>query len=174
MKSFKRFRQAALATFYVLILGLVGTSFMTEDTSALGVGDSCDDFRDNTLLGIPAWYKYLPGEGVQQINKDGSPGDVVCQPTIKTVTSASGEEEKIPINNILLIVAAIIEILIRVAGLAAFIYLIYGGFLYLTSSGSADQVSKAGSTLLNAAIGLGIAISSTAIIGFFADRFKGS
>ena len=174
MKNFKRFRRAILTTFYVVLLGMGGTFFIAKDASAVGVGESCEDFKNNTLLGIPAWYKYLPGEGVQQINKDGTPGDVVCQPTIKTVTSASGEEEKIPINNILLVVAAIIEILIRIAGLAAFIYLIYGGFMYLTSSGDADQVGKAGATLLNAAIGLGIAISATAIVNFFADRFKGS
>lgn len=156
-----------------MVLLLVGTFFVSKSANALVIGDACDDFRGNTLLGIPAWYKYLPGEAVQQINADGTPGNVVCQPTIKTVTSASGEEEKIPINNILLVVAAIIEILIRVAGLAAFIYLIYGGFMYLTSSGNSDQVSKAGATLLNAAIGLGIAISATAILNFFADRFKG-
>ena len=90
---------------------------------------------------------------------------VVCQPTLKTI-----DDEKIPINNILLIVAAITEILIRIAGLAAFIYLIYGGFMYLTSGGNSENISKAGTTLLNAAIGLGIAISATAFISFFAGR----
>jgi Type IV secretion system pilin len=169
----KSLRNIITPAFIAMALVLTGILFVSKSTNALAVGASCDDFRGNTLLGIPAWYKYLPGEGVQQISRDGTPGDVVCQPTIKTVTSASGEEEKIPINNILLIVAAIIEILIRVAGLAAFIYLIYGGFMYLTSSGNSEQVGKAGTTLLNAAIGLGIAISATAIINFFAGRFKG-
>jgi biopolymer transport protein ExbB/TolQ len=54
--------------------------------------------------------------------------------------------------------------------LAAFFYLIYGGFMYLTSSGNAESVKKAGSTLLNAAIGLAIAISATTLVNFFASR----
>lgn len=161
-------------TFLVLFMGVFLAGGFSQTTNAISAGDPCDDFKNNSLLGIPAWYKYLPGQGVQQIRSDGSLGDVVCQPTIQTVENAAGEKEKIPINNILLIVAAIIEILIRIAGLAAFIFLIYGGFLYLTSSGNADNVSKAGSTLLNAAIGLGIAVSATAFINFFAGRFKGS
>lgn len=146
----------------VFTLVMVGA----KSTQALSVGESCDDFKNNNLIGVPAWYKYLPGEGVQQITADGNLGDIVCQPTIKTQ-----EEEKIPINNILLVVAAVIEILIRLAGLVAFVFLIYGGFMYLTSSGNAESISKAGSTLLNAAIGLGIAVSATAFINFFASRF---
>lgn len=171
IKSLKSFLKSICT---VALLSILAFALLSSRANAVAVGEPCDDFRGNTLLGIPAWYKYLPGEGVQQIKADGSLGDVICQPTIQTVTTTRGEKEKIPINNILLIVAAIIEILIRLAGLAAFVFLIYGGFMYLTSSGNADNISKAGSTLLNAAIGLGIAVSATAFINFFAGRFKGS
>lgn len=146
-----------------VVLGVGGTATV----SALNSGESCDA-GDNSLLGVPPWYKYLPAEGITQIVPVAGGGyeeKVICQPTIKAQA-----DEKLPINNILLIVAAFIEILIRVAGLAAFVYLIYGGFMYLTSNGNSENVSKAGSTLLNAAIGLGIAISATAFINFFAGR----
>ncbi len=113
-----------------------------------------------TLLGIPPWYKYLQGEEVQQ--KDGS----VCQPKL---TASNGE---LPKKDLLLIGAAVLEMLIRVAGLAAFAFLIYGGFMYLTSSGNSDSTKKAGSTLLNAAIGLAIAISSTTLVNFFANKLS--
>lgn len=148
---------------------------LSAGSSALSEGDSCggkgqeSEFAENSLLGLPPWYKYLEGEGVMQKVPDGSGGleeVVVCQPQIKTESG----EEAIPTQSILLIIAAVLEILTRVAGLAAFISLVYGGFMYLTSNGNSENVSKAGSTLLNAAIGLAIAISATAIINFFAGR----
>lgn len=124
------------------------------------------EMRNNTLLGIPVWYKYLEGEQVEQKvpTKTGFDTVTVCHPTIET------KGENLPINDILLIIAAIMEMLTRIAGLAAFVFLIYGGFMYLTSSGNSENVGKAGTTLLNAAIGLGIAISATAFINFFAGR----
>lgn len=161
MKVFKKFILVLIISTVLLVLN------GSYRASALNVGDSCD-VGDNSLLGIPTWYKYLPAEGITQIvpvKGGGVEEKVVCQPTLKTI-----DDEKIPINNILLIVAAITEILIRIAGLAAFIFLIYGGFMYLTSSGNSENISKAGTTLLNAAIGLGIAISATAFINFFAGR----
>jgi len=162
MKNIKfTFIFVGLLSILLSFFGLIGSSY------ALDVGDDCDP-PDGSLLGIPTWYKYLPGEGIVQIspkNGGGYTETIVCQPTVKTEG-----EEALPVNNILLIVAAITEILVRVAGFAAFIFLIYGGFMYLTSSGNAENVSKAGSTLLNAAIGLGIAISATAFINFFANK----
>ena len=126
--------------------------------------------KQTTLLGIPTWYKYLGGSEVQQRNPaDGSPAGTVCQPLIWTRA-----DEKLPRRDILLIAAAIIDILLRVAGLAAFFYLLYGGFMYLTSSGNSEGVKKAGSTLLNAAIGLAIAISATTIVNYFAGRLSGT
>ena len=62
--------------------------------------------------------------------------------------------------------------LIAVAGLAALAYLVYGGFMYLTSNGNAEQVKNAGSTLLNAIIGLAIAISATTLVNYIANQLS--
>lgn len=144
---------------------IVALVFAVMLLSLVSFGKSADacTIDDNSLLGIPTWYKYLEGTEVTQDD-----GGVVCQPTI---TLKDGED-KLPKKDILLIVAAVLEILIRIAGIAAFIYLLYGGFMYLTSSGNSESVKNAGSTLLNAAIGLAIAVSATTIINFFANRLS--
>lgn len=146
--------------------------------SALSLGGrayaACPDFKDKTLLGLPVWYKYLDGEMVTNIDpgnpgldSDGNAvGKEVCQPKI------TSEDGKFPKKDIALIAAAVLEMLIRLAGLAAFAYLLYGGFMYLTSSGNSESVKNAGSTLLNAAIGLAIAISAITLINFFANRLS--
>jgi hypothetical protein len=144
-----------------LIILLFGVMLLSSVAFAKSA-EACE-VPDNSLLGIPTWYKYL--DGVEVAQNDGS---VVCQPTIKLKTG----DNKLPKQDILLIVAAVLEILIRIAGIAAFIYLLYGGFMYLTSSGNSESVKNAGSTLLNAAIGLAIAISATTIINFFANRLS--
>ncbi len=146
----------------VLAAAFVGISvFMFSALSLGGRTYACTTNFDKTLLGLPTWYKYLDGEEVEQRD-----GRMVCQPRIES------QDGEFPKKSILLIGAAILDILIRLAGLAAFFYLIYGGFMYLTSSGNSEQVKKAGSTLLNAAIGLAIAISATTLVNFFANRLS--
>lgn len=148
------------------VIGLVLVmSSISSGTVAAASGVPCKIEEKNlSLLGIPTWYKYLDGEEVQQ--EDGS---TACQPSI----GIKAGDDKLPKKDLLLIGAAILEILIRIAGIAAFIYLLYGGFMYLTSSGNSEAVKNAGSTLLNAAIGLAIAVSATTIINFFANRLTG-
>lgn len=129
--------------------------------SLSGNAFACDVPQD-TILGIPPWYTYLEGEEIQQLDSSGSPKtETACQPVVRTRTDLA------------LIMAAILTILIRVAGIAAFIFLLYGGFMYLTSNGNPENVKNAGTTLLNAAIGLAIAISGTVLVNFFAGRLTG-
>lgn len=47
-----------------------------------------------------------------------------------------------------------------VAGVLVFFYIVYGGFLYLTSAGNPEQTKKGGQTILNAVIGLIIVVLS--------------
>ena len=148
------------------VLAIVLLAMFNISISVGAVAVPCE-LKDNSILGIPTWYKYLDGEEVEIRDiKDSSTIRTVCQPVIEPDSGQS-----IPTEDILLVVAAIFDILIRIAGLAAFIFLLYGGFMYLTSSGEAENTKKAGQILLNAAIGLAIAVSATAIVNFVARSF---
>ena len=67
---------------------------------------------------------------------------------------------------------AIFEDLLRVAGVAAVGFVIYGGFRYTTSQGSPEQTGAALGTILHALIGLAIAIIAATSIAFIAHIFK--
>lgn len=99
-----------------------------------------------SFLGFPTWYHYL----------NGTTSGGVCSLQI------SG------LSDIWLIVAAIIEILLRVAALAAIGFIIFGGVQYLTSQGEPDKTTQARHTLIDALVGLLIAIMASALVNFIA------
>lgn len=108
-------------------------------------GASCPG---GNFLVFPPWYKYLDSNGID--------ANGLCTPKINGI------------NDVWLIVAAVIEILLRVAAMAAIGYIIWGGFDYMTSQGEPDKTTKARQTIINALVGLVIAILATVVINFIA------
>jgi hypothetical protein len=67
------------------------------------------------------------------------------------------------------IVLNVIQIaLVLIAYIAGF-FILYGGFLYMTANGNADQVKKGTKSIFNAVIGLVISLSAIAITNFIFD-----
>jgi len=113
-------------------------------------GAGCNFTKPN-FLAFPPWYAYL--KGVQDAQG-------VCTPAITGL------------NDIWLIVAAGIEIMLRIAAIAAVAMVIYGGISYTLSQGDPEKVAKAKNTIINAAVGLVIAIIAAATVGFIAGSIK--
>lgn len=117
--------------------------------------------KSDGFLGFPTWYEYLEvgpynGDpcaitGPSDINPDG--------------TKSFSFEKAIP-----RILLAIVDILLRVAGMVAVGYVIFGGFKYMTSQGDPDALKKAQGTVVGALIGLAIAIVSVTIVTFVGSK----
>lgn len=103
------------------------------------------------FLGFPHWYKYL--EGIEEHTRN-------CAPRLGNV------------NDIWLIALAVVEILLRVAIIAGIIYVLIGGFKYITSRANPDKTSAAKNTVVDGLIGVVIAIVATAAVSFIAGRFN--
>ncbi|MEA2020222.1 MAG: hypothetical protein U9M98_00625 [Patescibacteria group bacterium] len=69
-----------------------------------------------------------------------------------------------PFRNIGQLMNTALSTVIIVSGLVLLIYLIYGGFLYMTGQGNEERIEKAQRVISNAFIGLIIIISTFAII----------
>lgn len=110
----------------------------------------------NRLLGFPTWYNYLPC-----VHDPAYPADPTKM--IPQLTSLS---------DIWLIAMAVLDILLRLAALATIAFIVYGGVLFITSSGDPEKTAKARSTTINAVIGLILAVGATAVVTFVAGRFK--
>lgn len=109
-----------------------------------------------SFLGLEAWFNYLPPSAFRS--------DCTIQ-NFDVLGANSG---------LLLIGLAILDDLIRVAGLIAVGYVIYGGFQYMISQGAPDATKKAQQTIINAVVGLAIAILSASIVTFIGTRLNGA
>jgi hypothetical protein len=70
------------------------------------------------------------------------------------------------------IVMVILNIIVRLAGIAAFIMLIVGGFQYMTAGGDPKRTQAAGSTITYAIFGL-VAVIAAWFIMVFIEKFTG-
>jgi TRAP-type C4-dicarboxylate transport system permease small subunit len=68
------------------------------------------------------------------------------------------------------LIQRLINIALLLAGVVAVIFLIIGGYSYITAGGNAEQAAGAKTTVLNAIIGLIIIFASFLIINFVISR----
>lgn len=117
---------------------------------------------DSTFLGFPAWHNGLTK--VQDTMPD------PLDPS-KRVLVESCSIQMDSLGQIWTIVANVTRAALAVAGFVAVVFIIVGGFQYITSGGNPEKTQKALSVLTNAVVGLLIAIFASAIVGFVASRF---
>ena len=108
------------------------------------------------FFGIPTWYKYI------------DTFDNKCNPVVDFRHGPNGARFNGEV--VLQIALAIVDILLRVGALLAVGYVLYGGFLYLTSQGEPDGTKRGRQAILNALVGLVIAIMASAIVAFIGAR----
>lgn len=113
-----------------------------------------DERCNNSFLGFPAWYAYLDVEYV-----DDKKGCKIVGPA-KTETDASGETiSSVDVAKAApMVFLAVIDILMRLAGMIAFAYVVISGFKFVLSQGNPEKEKAARQTIINALIGLVISI----------------
>lgn len=97
------------------------------------------------LFGFPAWDACLPHRN----------GEIVID----------------DLREIWLVAIPIVESLIRAAAYVAVGFVIWGSILFIKSQGNPGNIASARDTIRDALIGLGIAVSSVALIQYFASKF---
>jgi len=103
---------------------------------------------NDSILGIPSWHAKLEKSPFPE-----------CAPQLDDL------------DNIWLIVLGIADILIRLSIYFAIGFIIYGGVQFVISQGVPDKVAAAKKTILNAVIGLALAVTATAIVSYAAGLF---
>lgn len=124
------------------------------------VAFAADNGCTNSFLGIPTWYKYLNPQ----------PPNCDIELTTKIVNDDGTISEKVDFKDIWLIGFAIIEILSVLAGIAAVVFVIIGGFKFITAQGAPDKTAEARNTILNALVGVLIAIVASRVVAYVAGK----
>jgi hypothetical protein len=116
-----------------------------------------------SFLGLEAWDAYFPNGWFG--GPAGTPGTAcVLNANTNWILPSNGQ------SGLLLIGLAILDDLLRIATLVAVGYVIYGGIQYMISNGSPDATKKAQKTIINALVGLVIAILAASIVSFIGGR----
>ena len=103
------------------------------------------------ILGLPTWYKYLPGE-TDQFGR--------CNPQLNDVNGS------LPIG------VAVLEVLLRFAGIVAVAMVFYGSFKFITSAGNGEAAAGGRKTVINAMVGLIIVIISTGVVSYIGNSIR--
>lgn len=104
-----------------------------------------------TLFGIPSWYSYLD---LQQNSVTGT-CDVV--------------NFNVP-GSFINIGLAILDMALHLAALVAVGFVIYGAFLLVMSRGEPDKAAQGRQAIINALVGLVIALIAVGVVGFLGTK----
>jgi hypothetical protein len=143
-----------VAIFYLLI-SICGSLFIAPPQVAANAPNNCAGSYDG-FLGFPTWYKYLDRSGAN------------CDISFKTNPDTGRPDIFDAAGKILLAVA---EILLRVAALVAVGFIIMGGYNYMMSQGDPQKTVSSKNTIINAVVGLVIALLAVAIVNMIGRVF---
>ena len=110
------------------------------------------------LLVVPAFAIALPSPGAYAQTRS-----AVCDGIEATGGSCAADPAENSINDL---IASIINIFSWIVGVVAVIFVIFGGFKYITSAGDSNKVSSAKSTIIYALVGLVIVALAQVIVVF--------
>lgn len=118
--------------------------------------DACQ--KGNDFFGLIPWYHYLPAGSL----------DSNCDIKKFNILPTSSTPSDVP-----LVLLAVIDDLLRIAAMVAIAFVIYGAIRMITSQGSPEETSKAQTTIINALIGVAIAIIAAGFVNFLGTRLGG-
>ena len=131
----------------LMIIGSFGAS-MTFPNTSFAESNKCD--KKGRILTLKPWYDGLTDDNCS-IKDPGSDADSQA-------------------NFIWKIVLNIVDDLLQLIGYTTVGYIMYGGFLMMTSNGAPDKAAHGRKTIMSAAIGLVIALASVALVNFMSSK----
>lgn len=152
--------------FSLVILSFLTLSIFAPVKVAAAVDPACDN--SNVFLGIPPWYKYLE-VGNEEVRDDS--GNIVYIDEC-AITGPKNAEGNFDLTRAIgPIILAVTEIILRVGAYLAVAVIIWAGIQYQISQGEPERTKNARTTIINAIVGLVIAIFATAIVNLVGRNF---
>jgi len=129
----------------ILATSIGGTMLAVATPQVVTAADKCTD----SFVGMPAWYRGLTDANC----------DIESPKNSKQLTSFIWH---VALN--------VLEVFLIILGYLTGFYLLYGGFLFISSQGNPEKAAKARLTMSYALLGLVIAMTSVAIVNFLVEK----
>jgi hypothetical protein len=119
-----------------------------QNNTSASAKEKCEEASDTSFLNFPRWHRGLDCDANGSIDIDG--GEV--GPIVFTIA----------LN--------VLDIMLRLAGVLAVGFVVFGGFQYMTARGEPENAKKGRDTVIKALIGMGIAMVSAFVVAFVVAR----
>lgn len=123
------------------------------------IGNHC---KGADVLGLRSWYYYLPANDFQG-----------CSFKNFHFLPPPASNPNGPPSDIPLILLAVVDDLLRIAGVVAVAFVLIGAFKYVAGQGDPEQTARAQSTIINALLGTAIAITAAVFVDFLGQKLGG-
>ncbi|OGC80451.1 hypothetical protein A2943_00395 [Candidatus Adlerbacteria bacterium RIFCSPLOWO2_01_FULL_51_16] len=127
---------------------VLATTFARIESGGGGGSSGGDSCGGGSFFGFPHWWQYTGSCG----DLDFSGGNLT------------------PLWGIIL---ALVEILLRVAGIVAVVYIMIAGISYILSRGNTEKTAASRTKIINALIGLAIAVIGASLVSFIGRQLGG-
>lgn len=118
-----------------------------------------------SFFGLEPWYQYLPIASK-------SSSCQVCFNVLPNQVALKGCKQS-STSDISLVLLAIVDDLLRIAGMVAIIMVLYSSVSYIISQGEPQAIAKARSSIINALIGAAIAMVAIVVVSFIGNKLGG-
>ncbi len=156
----------------LVVIGLAAGNFVSQPASAASSTPANVEHCNKNIFGMRAWYYYMD----QEFTSASAPKDIhgnqdACEIKcfnifdLSTPNDCGKKSSDIPA-----VFLAVIDDLLRVAGLVAVAFVLVGAFKYVISEGNPEKTSEAKSSILNALIGMAVAMTAIAFISFIGSK----
>lgn len=152
----------SLIVFMFLFAGIqfMSPGALSANSVPTGAGGSVAARCSKSFLGIKPWFAYLP---------DAAFASGTCDITNFKFFGSTGTGEK---SQLLPVVLAVVDALVRVAGVVAVAFVITGGIKLVTSQGEPEKAKSGRETIINALVGVVIAIIAASIVTYIGGRLS--
>lgn len=124
------------------------------------------------FFGMKPWYHYLPDSEIGMKQQGTAPTDPCGIKCFNIFTQAQtnpnicGETA----SDVPGVVLAVVDDLLRIAGLVAVAFVLKGSFEYVGSRGNAERTAQAQSTIIAALTGLAVSLVAVGFVAFLGSR----
>lgn len=148
-------KQLFVALLSVFLFGLSTGRARAMSVSYLA-GATTSPCQAQSFFGLVPWYKYL------QLDP------ATCDVKDFHLLPGAGQH-----SDVLLVGLAIVDDLLRIAGLIAVGFVIYAAISFITSQGNPEDAARARGTVINALVGLVIALVAVVFVQFIGTKLGG-
>jgi len=124
---------------------------------------------NRTFFGLRTWYYYMPKE-LGQPQRGDTPADPCAVRCFNIFLQKQPNDCGQKASDIPAIILAIVDDLLRIAGLVAVVFVLIGSFEFIGSRGNAERTASAQSTVIGALVGLAISMVAVGLVAFIGNQ----